>query len=240
MVIRILVSFPLIFSFPVAAARATGPHRFKSPGGRFVVAFEELKHSRFTPEQSLKSADNISHVLYRISFLKAGQTIPVAEAEWHDVYGWTTDAKPTPPALLFRAILWSPNEDFAVLSSEGWASAPGTPERQAINLNPNHSWTTAPFILDEKAWADDFRVIGDSHQDCEYSVLEFGGRLGKTKSVKAAESPIGYEIARVTDRKVLIRKVLDNCRLENAESSFKSECTLLELDTMQTSPTTCP
>jgi hypothetical protein len=228
----------------LAAGFADGPsatpaHRFTSPGGRYEVVFKELEHARFSAEEMKQSADNVNNVLYRISFYGAGESEPVAEVEYHDVYGWEPDAKPTSTADLFKAILWSPQEDFAVLDAEGWASAPGTPERKAVALSLKLRWRTAPFILDEPLWADALRAVGSLHNDCEYAVMEFDGASGQMRAVMAADSPIGYEIDGTTGRKVEIRQVLDNCRTEEMEKSFTPECLTLDLDTMRTSPAAC-
>jgi len=231
-------AFLLVFVFlpgPIAA----GGH-FKSPRARFEVAFQELEHLHFPFEKMKSGEDYISRVRYQVSFYRSGEPQPVAEVEYTDVYGWELDARPTPPADLFKAILWSPQEDFAVLDAEGWASAPGTPERKAVALNPELAWRTAPFILDEPIWADTLHAIGNSFNDCEYAVVEFDGATGKMRPLLAAASPIGYEIGRVAGRQVLIRKILDNCRTEESEKAFISECLTLDLDTMQTSTVRCP
>jgi hypothetical protein len=222
----------------VGGLRAAPP-RFTSPGGRYEVAFKELAHARFSAEEMKQDADHVNNVRYAVSFYPVGGAEPVAEAEYCDVYGWEPDAKRTPTADLFKAILWSPQEDFAVLDAEGWASAPGTPERKAVALSRKLGWRTAPFILDDLIWADALRAIGNSHNDCEYAVMEFDGASGQTRAVMAADSPIGYEIGGTTGRKAEIRQVLDNCRTEEMEKSFTPQCLTLDLDTMRTSPSAC-
>ena len=229
----------LMLAACLAGGLRAAPARFTSPGGRYEVAFMELEHTRFSAEEMKHNVDSVNNVRYRISFYRMGESEPVAEVEYHDVYGWEPDAKPTPTPDLFKAILWSPQEDFAVLDAEGWASAPGTPERKAVALSSKLRWRTAPFILDEPVWADALRVIGNSHNDCEYAVVEFDGASGQMRPVMAADSPIGYEVDGTTGRKVKIRQVLDNCRTEEMEKTFAPECLTLDLDTMRTSPSPC-
>jgi hypothetical protein len=229
----------LMLAAGLVGGASSAPVRFTSPGGRYEVAFTELEHLRFSAEQMKQNVDNVNNVRYRISFYRVGESSPVAEVEYHDVYGWEPDAKPTPTVDLFKAILWSPQEDFAVLDAEGWASAPGTPERKAVALSTKLHWRTAPFTLDEPIWADALRVIGNSHNDCEYAVMEFNGASGQIRAVMAADSPIGYEIDGTTGRRVEIRQVLDNCRTEEMEKSFTPECLTLDLETMRTSPSAC-
>jgi hypothetical protein len=229
----------LMLAAGLVSGASSAPVRFRSPGGRYEVAFTELEHLRFSAEQMKQNVDNVNHVRYRISFFRTGESEPAAEVEYHDVYGWEPDATPTATANLFKAILWSPQEDFAVLDAEGWASAPGTPERKAVALSTKLRWRTAPFTLDEPVWADALRAIGSSHSDCAYAVLEFDGASGQMRAVMAPDSPIGYEISRIDGRKVEIRQVLDNCRTEEMEKSFTPECLTLDLDTMRTSPSAC-
>jgi hypothetical protein len=229
----------LMLAGGLAGGPRAAPARFTSPGGRYEVVFKELEHARFSAEEMRQDADNVNNVLYRISFYRVGESGPVAEVTYRDVYGWEPDAKPTSTADLFKAILWSPQEDFAVLDAEGWASAPGTPERKAVALSLKLRWRTAPFILDEPIWADALRAVGNLHSDCEYAVMEFDGASGQMRAVMAADSPIGYEISATDGRKVEIRQVLDNCRTEEMEKSFTPECLTLDLDTMRTSPSAC-
>lgn len=215
------------------------PTRFKSPGGRFEVVFEEIEHQKYSEAEQRKDFDHTSRVKYRIAFYRSGEGKPVAAVEHRDVYGWERGAKPTPPADLFNAFVWSPKEDFAVLDEEGWARAPGAPERKAVALDPTLPWTTAPFRLSDPVWADALRVVGNSYNDCEYSVVMFDGATGKMQPIMAAASPIGYEIGAVTGRRVLIRRLLDNCKTEELEKDFVPECLSLDLDTMRTVATPC-
>lgn len=215
------------------------PARFKSPGGRFEVVFEELEHRRYSEAEQLKNLDHTSHVKYRISFYRPGEAKPVAAVEHQDVYGWEKGAKPTPPSDLFNAFLWSPKEDFAVLDEEGWARAPGAPERKAVALDPTLPWSTAPFRLSDPVWANALRVVGNSYNDCEYSVVMFDGATGEMRSVMPANSPVGFELGPVTGRQVLIRNVLDNCKTEELERDFIPECLSMDLDTMRTAVAPC-
>jgi hypothetical protein len=229
----------LLLAAGFAGGLRAAPARFRSPGGRYEVTFKELAHTRFMAEQMKQNVDNVSNVRYRVAFFPVGESGPVAEVIYYDVYGWEPDAKPTPPEDLFKAILWSPEEDFAVLDAEGWASAPGTPDRKAVALSLKLRWRTAPFALEEPIWVDALRVIGNSHKDCEYAVVEFDGVSGQMRNVMAPDSPVGYEIRGTNGRKVEIRQVLDNCRTEEMQKSFTPECLRLDLDTMQKSPSTC-
>lgn len=218
---------------------ASDPERFKSPAGCYEVAFEELERKTYSEVEHQRDLNHTSYVKYRISFCRGGQLEAIAVVEYHDVYGWEKNSKPTPLIDLFEAILWSPKEDFAVLDEEGSARAPGAPERRAVALSPDFPWSVAPFRLAELVWVDALRVIGNAHNDCDYSVEEFDGRTGETRAIKEAESPIGYEIRKVIGRKVLIHKLLDNCKTEDSERGFVPECLSLNLDTMQITVVPC-
>jgi hypothetical protein len=176
--------------------------------------------------------DQVSHVTYKVSFYKMGEQAAVRSVEYADVYGWEREANPTPIENLFKAILWSPDEDFAVLDAEGWASAPGPPDRQAVALNRELRWSVAPFRLSDLIWVDRLRVIGNSYADCDYSVVEFDASTGETLAIKEGASPTGYETRAGAGKKALMRKVLDNCRTEDAQREFVPECLLLDLASM--------
>ena len=48
----------------------------------------------------------------------------------------------------FSADDWSPGEDFVILPNEGWASAPGTPERTVLSLSESLDRSTASIAMD--------------------------------------------------------------------------------------------
>ena len=212
---------------------------FKSPTGKYEVFLQEVWHKKFSPDAQQKDVDNISHVKYKINFQYAGTSKALASVEYHDVYGWMKDAEPLPPHILFRGLVWSPREDFVILPEEGWAGAPGSAVLKAVALTPGLIWSSATFHLDNVIWVDNFRAVGDIHDDCNFAVNLFDGITGKTTPIKESKSPMGYEIKLQDGRQVLIKKVLDNCRLEEDAQKFKPECTLLDLDTMKTMTEPC-
>jgi hypothetical protein len=213
--------------------------RFKSPGGRYEVTFVQIEHRKFSEEQLLRNVDNISHIRYKISFYKAGAQTPIRTVEYADVYGWDRDSKPAPLEDLFKNILWSPEEDFAVLDEEGWASAPGPPACRAVALGDALPWSVVPFSMTDLIWVDKLRVIGNSYADCDYSVVEFDGSVGQSRPLHAGESPLGYEIRSHSGKTVVIGTILDNCRSEEDTRQFVSECRLLDLASMSETVVPC-
>jgi hypothetical protein len=213
--------------------------RFKSPGGRYEVTFEQIEQREFSEAEAQRDIDNVNHIRYRICFYVTGEQTPIRSVEYADVYGWGKDSKPAPLENLFKGILWSPEEDFAVLDAEGWASAPGPPDRRAVALNRGLPWSVAPFSMTDLVWVDALKVIGNSYADCDYSVVEFDGSVGQSRSLHAGESPLGYEIRPSAGRTVVIGTVLDNCRSEDQLRQFVPECRLLDLASMNESGVPC-
>lgn len=213
--------------------------RFISPKGQYEVTFEQIEHREFSKTETQCDIDYVNHIRYRISFYRRGGQTPVRTVEYADVYGWGQDSKPTPLENLFRAILWSPEEDFAVLDAEGWASAPGPPDRRAVALNRELPWSVVPFTMTDLVWVDALKVIGNSYADCDYSVVEFDGSVGQSRSLHAGESPLGYEVRSSSGKTVVIGTVLDNCRSEDQLRKFVPECRLLDLTSMSERGSPC-
>ena len=78
--------------------------------------------------------------------------------------------------------------------------------------------------------------IGDYHLDCDYGVAWFNGEEGSVVSLKDSESPIGYELVSVNAKKVTIRTVLDNCRMQE----LPPRCFTHDLATGSEEPAACP
>ncbi len=223
-----------------AFAVSLGAERFLSPGGNFEASFQTITHKKFTEEEFRRSVDNVNHVLYRIEFRRTATKEAVASVEYADVYGWTAEAQPAPAETIFKELIWSPREHFAIVPPSAWASAPGTEQAIAVALDPKLPWKTAEFYLEDLAWADDWRIVGDTHWDCEYSVNLFDGHTGLTTAIKQAQSPAGYEIRSAAGSAAVIQKVLDNCRTEEDRKKFVPACYLLKLDTLEEHPVPCP
>ena len=213
--------------------------RFKSPGERYEVAFEQVEHRKSSQADLQRDMDHISRISYKITFYRTSEQTPIRSAEYADVYGWDRDSKPAPLESLFKGILWSPEEDFAVLDEEGWASAPGPPHRRAVALGRNLPWSVVPFSMTDLIWLDTLRVIGNSYADCEYSIVEFDGSVGQSRPLHASKSPAGYEIRSDSGKTVLIGTVLDNCRSEEDARQFVPECRLLDLTSMRETVVPC-
>jgi hypothetical protein len=233
-----LVVFACV-SAPVVGTEPTTDSRFLSPGGKYELMFEEIARRTFTREEQLQRLDNTDHIEYEVTIIRIDTGTPVATFPYSDVYGFNQPSEPTPLKSVSRWFDWSPEEDFVVLPVEGWASAPGTPEAKVLALNDELGWSESWFTLDEVTWADALVAVGDRHNDCDYSVDVFDGRIGKQRAVVEKTSPIGYQIESVSARQMLIRRVLDNCARTERRETFEQQCLSLDLDTMTVSPEPC-
>jgi hypothetical protein len=221
----------------VDSAKADG---FISPGGFYRVRFTEVAHRRFTAEQALRELDNVDHVEYTLTFVHAEDGHVRAEASYADVYGWEPSRGPTDPALIVSWLDWSPGEDFVILPSEGWASAPGTPERAVLALADTLGWSRGSLAMDTLIWASPLVAVGDQHSDCDYSVDAFDGATGLSRPLdRPPESPLGWEIHEVEERTIVVRSALDNCASEVERARFEPECRAVDLDTFQARAVAC-
>jgi hypothetical protein len=217
------------------------PDTLASPGGKFRVAFQVVGHRTFTAEGSLRALDNVNHVEYALAFLRVADGSIAAEATYSDVYGFPPGAGPTALDVLFSWFDWSPEEDFVLLPIEGWASAPGTPERMAISLTDSLAWSRASITMDTLLWASPMVVVGGRYSDCDYAVDIFDGNTGRLRPLdRPSESPIGYEISAVEGGTVIIRRVLDNCASNEEREAWVAECRAVDLDTFLSRPVPCP
>jgi len=186
------VLFIALAALGISAAgigRADGePSRFRSPQGRFDVAFETPTLSLSMDPEAPADAGRLRFARYRVTFYPAGRTADVAATDFFDVYGQAAGARPTPLEDLFKQILWSPQEDFAILGPEKWPAGQGTSGRKAVSLNPSTPWQTAPFALNDSSlvWVDALKVAGNLQQHCRWAVLEFDGASGKFSPIAEA------------------------------------------------------
>ena len=169
---------------------SSGIYHFKSPQNSFLVKFIELEHYKSTGSTDM---DDISNVKYTIYFYKNADSL-IAQTDYADVYGWRKGDLPTEPKVIFKALTWSPREDFVILPEEGWASAPGPPNLKVVNLNTQYSWNETRIYMDISHWVDVYRIIGDSYNDCYFTAAMFDGKIGKMSEIIKSKSPIGYKI----------------------------------------------
>ena len=215
---------------------------FKSPTGRYIVRMREIHHYIAPPHTG--NVDDVNHVRYAFIFLNTTSTNYYI-ADYNDVYDANS---PTRKKEIFSSFIWSPKDDFVVLPEEGWARAPGTSSRTAINLNlhnikyraQGYYWRNGSFHMDDLVWADDFRVFGNVYDDCEDYVSLFDGKTGETKITVPSKTPIGYSIIITKNRKLIIKSRLDNCSTDKDEKTFVAECLSLDMDSLQKEKIKCP
>lgn len=230
--IAILLAF-IVRSAPALAGEET--KRFASPTGRFAVTFTEIGHKKF-PKNVTRGLDEIDHVVYRIDLRAKGTKERAASVVFNDVYGWEEGGMPASEEALFRLLVWSPEDDFVIIPTESWASAPGTAIAKAVALESKLRWKEAEFAFDKFIWTDSLNGVGDAHFDCDYSVSRFDGRTGRTIPVKESKSPVGYELISVEGDNAFVRETLDNCGTDYAEPL----CFTVGLYTGNETPRPCP
>lgn len=213
---RLFLFALLLPLFPArAGAELMHQEKFHSPKGIFLVVMTELSHKKYTREEMLERAENVSNVLYRVDFIPSGATEPLATINHADVYGWENGSSPAKMKDIFRSFSWSPYEDYVIVPEEGWASASGAGAFTIVSLNPELPWTEKRAALENMEWINDLSFVGDYHNDCDYGVAWFDGKSGRVISVKESESPLGYELVSVKGNVATIRMVLDNCRMQD-------------------------
>ena len=191
---------------------------FFSPKHRFIVSFKLLKKTIF---ENPKNVDEFSNIEYQINF-RDKYTGKLWNYNYFDVYGGG-NGKPASLDTIFKEILWSPSENFAVLPEEDWASAPGPPNTKAVNLDTSFTWSKSDFRLDNPVWLDSLRVVGNSFNDCNYDVVLFDGLSGETNTICEDRQPIGYKILGIKGDLLLVQTILDNCGTEADEKVFSSD-----------------
>ncbi len=234
----LLIALLLAFSLPLSGAEAElmRQEKFRSPKGIFLVVMTELAHKKYTKEEMLERAENVSNILYRIDFIPSGALEPLSTINYTDVYGWRSGSSPETMKNIFKSLTWSPYEDFVIVPEEGWAGTPGTSYSTIVSLNPELKWMEKKAAIENIAWIDDLSFIGDYHNDCDYGVAWFDGRAGRMVSVKESESPLGYELISVKGDIATIRMVLDNCRMQD----LPPRCITHDLSTGAEELVTCP
>jgi hypothetical protein len=68
----------------------------------------------------------------------------------------------------------------------------------------------------------------------------FDGHTGEQQAVIEPASPIGYRIASLFERTLIIQRVLDNCSTQEQRDAFEPRCVALQLDTLRLADTPCP
>ena len=217
-------------------AEASRQEKFASPSGRYTVVFTELGNRIYSKDEMLEDIDNVSNVLYRVDFIAKNDITPAASSSYADVYGWEAEGRPEKTLSIFKKLIWSPREDFVIFPEEGWAARLGVSQSRVLALNPDLGWETSEVSVGAIEWTDELSFVSDYHFDCDYGILRFDGRAGKAFSLKESESPIGYELVEVKRGKVVIRMLLDNCRMQD----LPPRCFTRDLSTGAEVPVACP
>jgi hypothetical protein len=195
---------------------------FVSPKHKFLIKFEEIGRNTF-PD----STEN--NIRYRLTFTN-NNSRKKSVIEYHDVH-W--DRKPTELINIVDSIIWSPSEDFVILPEEDWQRAPGSSEHHVLNLNPKFSWPESTMIMEPSVWLDSLTILGDSPEDCDFSVSMFNGRTGETVCIKESNSPLGFTLTGIEGDEVLIKTVLDNCQSDDDVERFTSKVISIKISSIR-------
>lgn len=212
--------------------------RFLSPRGSFEVAFEPpLDQVRRDPDQPVGGPAS-KFIRYQIAFYKPGGDAVLAASDFYDIY----DSVPTPPAALAKAIIWSPEEDFAILPKENWPAGSSNKGRKLVSLNTSFVWEYETLMLDGQSlvWMDRYRVAGDLKENCLLSVAQFDAQTGKTTPLAQDGTAYGYEVVGKSGNNIVMKKVLSSCATPDDARNFRPECITLDLDFMRQEIAPCP
>jgi hypothetical protein len=212
------------------------PVRFPSPQAKFAISFEKPLSQIHTDPDAPLGGPRSQSIRYQIAFYQAGITAPMASSEFYDIY----ESSPTPVLDLVKKIVWSPEEDFAILPRENWP--PGSNKgRKLVSLNQSMVWEYLTLKLDDAslAWIDRFRLAGNLQEGCKLSVVQFDGKTGKTSPVMEGGTGSGYQVVGTQGKKIVMKKILSTCATDQDSKDFIPECVTLDLAFMRREITSC-
>ncbi len=203
-----------------SASYAQNPQQIMlSPKGTFVIAFSHPEKNLWANDEPMTSSDSeYFNIKYTISFTSS-RTHQTFSASYHDIYG---SDPPSSLADIAAALIWSPDESFVIFPEEQWQRAPGAPQRTFLNLTPSLDWKSATVRMEAALWLDSLTLIGNAHDDCDYSVVIFDGRTGDTTPLRKGSTPFGYTLVGMKNHEVIVKELLDNCASSSQkEKQFK-------------------
>jgi hypothetical protein len=222
-------------------AQAVDPYgiRFRSPQGHWEAGFDAPEPDMRSDPDKTTPADTVRHRRYLISFYRPGSGTVAASTPYHDIY---RGSEPTPVHLLFKELLWSPQEDFAILPEEQWPEGKGAAGRRIVSLNPEVAWQVLPFPIQTAGlfWTDRWTAVGEVNENCSRNVVRFDGREGKTVPLMEASRSFGYRIASKNERGIVLQRVATSCATEEEAKRLKPDCVTLDLSFMRRAIGSCP
>ncbi len=204
------------------ALGATPVHRLLSPQGKFEVDVGRPTVAAVSTAYSSPSAGGTAP---NIIFYMAGTDRVVAQGSW------TGPSQGLPD--LARQILWSPEEDFAILPRGG--------ETRMVVFT-RFPWPNTTFPLDDHplVWLDALHVIGNWSEGCKQTVAEFDGSKIRTTSIVNAGEPYGYHIVSASPTRIVLEKMATRCATPEQRRSMVPECMTLALPSLQREIVACP
>lgn len=229
-VIRLSIS--LLFAVPLfgsstACCMDSTDSTMLSPSGTFSIKFIPIGRNLWANDQPMEASDSdFFNIKYSVSITnrKTGKSF---RSTYYDIHG---TEPPMQIAQLASYFVWSPSEDFVLFPEEGWPRAPGAPTHTVLNLNPNFPWKEVKIRMEPTSWLDKLTIIGNSHEDCDFSVAVFDGRSGTVTLPWKSQSPIGYSLAGLHNGKVVVETVLDNCSSQDDYKNFRANRDSVRID----------
>jgi len=207
--------------------------RWKSPSGHFETTFQPLNEKTLALISPKPTTPEGQQAQYLLNFYVTGSTIPVST-------DWYTDAgSPQSPTNIFPTLLWSPQEDFVVVT-HGLRTNPPHPMRWIISLsNPMAYGFEGRWMQ----WVDRYRLISD----IQTPKTPGGIQLIDTKQRKMdllipPREGIGYQIVSLVGHRLIIQEFLNHTDEGHAKTtweSFEPACFELDLDSMKKRSVSC-
>jgi hypothetical protein len=214
-------------------AAPSAPPRYHSPSGRFDLTVETLPNEWIHYQKAKAGAAKESREQYSITLYVAKSSDPV-----NVIYYADTEPPPTPEELI-HSMIWSPQEDYVVLADKRKAREGGHVFQLVAPTSINKVWS---LEADHVQWLDAHRFVGDINtKEVPGGIMEFDGQAGKAELLIFAGSGIGYQIAAVSGRQVIVKEFLNH--LDNGKTtwdSFAPSCFDLDVDQLKKRSTPCP
>jgi hypothetical protein len=209
--------------------------QFKSPSGHIEVVFEPANglvariYRVPLPEPSGLKAQ------YLLLFYVKGSSDPVN-------VDWYMDADPPiPAAQLFATFLWSPQEDFVVVT---YGQSSKKPELRRQWLMSMSAQSNSRFEGGHLHWVDRYRLVAEVNTAKAPGTIQMiDARREKVEMVVPALPGIGYSIASASGTHITAKEFLNHWQLEADKTSwdyFEPACFDLDLDTMKKRSVPCP
>lgn len=220
----------------VGAAHADFLHspRFKSPAGKYEIIIASAGTSSLPFAPPMEPAPPGQKPRYVLLFYVAGGSDPVS-ADWY------TDVDPAPSAPeLASSLMWSPNEDYVVVS-HGQNAKEAVASRWLISLKSPFAYG---FQGDHLYWVDTNRLVADLKTKKVPGGIELVDANKHHAELIISPMPgLGFELSDSSGHQITVKQFLNHWGDEKDRTtwdSFTPACFELDLDTMKKRSVPCP